>query len=258
MLVAHVDQAEDYLEFVRLVREFLPERESEILREPSPSTQVARFASFFEDRYFPLSEHLQDMAEGYAELTYQIPVVVMGMSEEDYESIATESGAGYQLLTYLVENPWGYHDAQNRFHGNGRLVSLTEACAALVPQHLLLRVPEEGFSPQRMHEVLDKTRFKAAAIWADMLGQCTNNIFLDTDYEQLGYSQLPEWTREEVESLTAAWHQAELLHQEVSELVRWLEENLTAHFIELVNHIGGYHEPDPRQLRLPLGDTGET
>ena len=79
MLIAHIQDAEEYEDFWRLVIELLPEREREILDEPTPGEQIAAFASFFEDRYFPLQDGLREGdAEGYSDLTYQIPVVVMG------------------------------------------------------------------------------------------------------------------------------------------------------------------------------------
>ena len=42
---------ETYNDFVNLVREYLPEREKEILEKPTPHEQMACFASHFEDRY---------------------------------------------------------------------------------------------------------------------------------------------------------------------------------------------------------------
>src|SRR5271157_2163337 len=45
---------ETYNEFVKLVRDFVPEREKEILAKTSPSAQMSAFASYFEDSYLPL------------------------------------------------------------------------------------------------------------------------------------------------------------------------------------------------------------
>ncbi len=44
VLIAQLGEAQEYEEFRRLVREFLPEREGEILGRASPAAQVAAFA----------------------------------------------------------------------------------------------------------------------------------------------------------------------------------------------------------------------
>ena len=49
VLVALFEDAEEYQSFVSLVREFLPEREHEILMQPTPTRQKAAFATHFED-----------------------------------------------------------------------------------------------------------------------------------------------------------------------------------------------------------------
>ena len=255
-LIAHLSQGEEYEAFIKLIREFLPEREAEIRRELTPDTQIAKFASYFEDRYFPLDQILQTGdVEGYADLTLGIPVVVQGVSCEDYEEIATNWRDGYQLLTYLTESPWS----------NERPVSIAEACLEIVPRELLDRVPE-ALSLEEMHTIFDNTPYKAAAIWADIVNQATGNVFLDTDWEYLSYTQRPEWEREEVEALTLAWHQGEQLYGEVVNLVEMLEADPKTHFAKLTEYIikakGGTldepDEPDPRQLRLPLVFAGES
>ena len=265
-LLVAVTQVDEYKAFILLIREYLPEREKDIRHETTPQAQMAKFADYFEDRYFPLHPFVRDMeCEDYADLVNRIPVIVRGMSDDDYEAIASDFDAGYQLLTYLVENPWGTSDSRGQFHPNGRLVSLTEACSKLVSSELLMRVPEKGLSRDEMHRYFDNTPYRAAAVWADMLHQSTNNAFLDTDNES--YSDGPEWTREEVEGCTEAWHQADVLDNQVSELVKWLQEDLRQHFailVEIITRKGGARNYDATgdaegvQLGLPLGASGDT
>ena len=68
---------ETYNDFVKLVRDFLPEREKEILGKTSPSAQMAAFASHFEDRYLPLHPAFKDgeIEDDYYELLRDIPVM---------------------------------------------------------------------------------------------------------------------------------------------------------------------------------------
>ena len=255
-LIARLSQGEDYEEFVRLIREFLPEREAEIRRQTEPWEQVAKFASYFEDRYFPLDQFLQTGdTEGYADLTYGIPVVVQSVSSEDYEDIPTNWREGYQLLTYLPESPWS----------DERLVSLAEACLEIVPKELLERIPEP-VPLQEMHEIFNNTPYEAAATWADIINLATNNVFLDTDWEMLSCSNRPEWVREEVEYLTREWQQGERLWAEVVKLVELIETDTKKHFAIITEYIikakGGEIiepvKPDRRQLRLPLVFAGES
>ena len=73
---------ETYNDFVKLIRDFLPEREQEILQKTSPSAQIAAFASYFEDRYLPLHPIFKDgeVEDDYYELLRDIPVMVMGLA----------------------------------------------------------------------------------------------------------------------------------------------------------------------------------
>ena len=99
---------ETYNDFVKLVREYLPEREKEILEKPTPHEQMACFASHFEDRYLPLEPHFRDgmCEDDYYELLHEIPIVVMGFSWEDYHELS-DAKLGTQLMSYLFEPPWG-------------------------------------------------------------------------------------------------------------------------------------------------------
>ena len=230
ILIARLSEMEEYDDFVNIVKEFLPEREEEILHELTPAIQVAAFASYFEDRYFPLNDNLKlGEGESYYELTRSIPVIVKGLSYDDYQYIPSDWRPGFQLMTYLLEDPYEEGDAP---------IALAEACQEHVPVELLQRVPEGGLSLGEAHQLLDNTRYKALALWGDVMWFSTGNFFIDTDYEMLwggGYG--PDWDRETVENLTQQWQQSERIEQEVSDLADWLEEDLATRFEEILNFI---------------------
>jgi len=229
VLIARLGEVEEYADFILLVKEFLPEREVEILGQSTPSAQMAAFASYFEDRYFPLYDYFRsEEVDSYYELTHAIPVIVMGMSWEDYNEISCDSRPGIQLMTYLLESP--DEDANIS-------VALAEACAGHVPADLLQRVPEGGFSLQQLPDLLKDTPYEALANWGGIISHDTGNEFLDTDYEMLGYSTLPDWERIEVDHLTRQWQQAELINQGVTDLAVWLEGDPPARFKELLDFI---------------------
>lgn len=232
-LTAFIAQLQDYQEyedFVSIVKELLPERERDILGRAGPQLQIAAFADYFEGRYFPLHDSFKmGEVEGYGDITRGIPVVVLGQSYDDYHEM-TDARPGYRLITYLVESPYD--------EGDGDRVPLAEACASDVLAELLQRVPAGGISPTDLHQLLDGTPHVALARWADVLHLQTNNFFLDTDYEWLwSGGDLPKWTRETVDALTTEWQQAERMEEEVSNLVDWLELDLSAHFSELLDFI---------------------
>ena len=231
ILISHLSEMEDYGDFVKLVKEFLPEREEDILHQLTPATQMAAFADYFEDRYFPLDDNIKlGEIESYFELTRGIPVIIRGISWDDYHEIATSDWRfGAQLIAYLIESPYEEGDAR---------IALAEACAEHVPVELLQRVPEGGISPDEAHRILDNTPYKALALWADILCANTGNFFLDTDYEMLwSGGALPEWDQETVEILTRHWQQANLIEQEIFDLYEVLEGDPTARFEEILNLI---------------------
>ncbi|NQT31208.1 MAG: hypothetical protein HQ588_02645 [Deltaproteobacteria bacterium] len=226
ILIAWLDNAEAFADFLNLVDEFLPERRQDILSETSPGDQISVFADYFADRYFPLDDYVRygDAGE-YEELTYRIPLTVQGISYDDYHEISSEYRAGIQLIAYLIRNP--YEDLE------GASVSLAEACQEHVPQELIERAAAIQLEPEEAHKLLNGTTYEQLAHWTDRLHCCTNNFFLDTDYEML-MQDIPGWDREDVEELTRQWHQAQDTENRLTEFVEWLEGDLPGRFEEIV------------------------
>ena len=232
VLIARLEDAREYEDFVALVREFLPEREGEILHQPSPDLQIATFASHFESRYFPLHGGFSMGAvEGYYDLLRGIPVVLMSVSWDDYHEIAGDYRPGIQLMTYLLANPYESLD------GNGARIALAEACEVHVPRGLLQQVPEGGLSTEEAHRLLDGTRHEGLARWGGVLTQDTGSFFLDVTDDELCSGELPPWERAAVEDLTSQWRQAEAIQEKVMALAEWLEKKPRAHFGELLDFI---------------------
>ncbi|MBA7599115.1 hypothetical protein ES703_06142 [subsurface metagenome] len=239
ILIARFEGVEDYEDFVALVREYLPECELEILREHLPSTQMALFVDRFGDRYFPLMEYIWEEEEDYSYLTRGIPLIVMGVTGDDYHEIASCYKTGHQLMTYLLHYPYGEED--------GGRIALAEACAKHVPPELLQRVPEGGITAEEAHRLLNDTQYKGLAHWADMLSADTGNDLLDITEDDLWSGmELPPWDRETVEHITQAWAQAEVIQGEVMRLGDWLEEDPPARFEELLNFIESRRETNAK------------
>lgn len=228
-LMARLEESEDYAYFVNLVKTYLSEREEDILGEPTPASQIANFASRFEDRYFPLEPPIKDgMLEEYSEITRVIPAMVMGISYEDYHEISSDYRAGVQLMTCLIRNPW-----------DDDSVALSEACSEHVPQDLVERAGRVSLSMEEAKELLKGTKYEPLAMWAERIHQSTGNFFLDTDYECLYGGYAPGWDPETVADLTRMWHEAEAHDNKTSDFMDWLEGDLPGRFEELVSFIEG-------------------
>ena len=231
ILIARLGEIEEYQDFLNLVKEFLPEREAEILRNITPASQMAAFASYFEDRYFPLDDNIKlGELESYYELTRGIPVICRGLSYDDYHYISTDSRDGVQLATLLIEDPYSEEGDAH--------IALAEACQELVPVELIRLVPEGGISAEEAHRLLNDTKYEGLALWADIVCANTGNFFLDTDYEMLWSGcELPDWCQEVVADLTREWQQADVIDEKASNFFDWLEADLEPRFRELLNFI---------------------
>jgi len=226
-----MERSEGYVEFMRLVREFVPEVEREIKIQPSIAARLSTFAQAFENRYFQLHPMYADgMGEGYEDITGFIPIILQSMDFDTYLELAQgEFNAGITLLAYIIENPWQ--------QGEGERLALAETCEQWVSRELLQRVPEE-IPREDIHLLLDGTRFESVGVVADILHMLTGNCFFDEDQESIHQGCLDlEWTRENVEALTRAWLQAQVLNDKAFKLYEWIDENPPQRFAELVDFI---------------------
>lgn len=232
-LISKLGDVEGYQEFIMLIRDYVPEYEQEILRELGAAAQIEKFASRFEDRYFPLAYYLKEATLndfGYSDLTRAIPVEIRGFTYDEYDRISADARDGFQLLVYLLESP--YADNEDR-------VALAEACAMHVGRDLVEQVPEGGISHTVVHALFDKSPYKAIAQLSDWLFQDTGNFFLDTDEEFFSYNMpnTPSWDKENVEQLTRDWQQADAINEEINNLVEWLEASPRDRFGQILEFI---------------------
>jgi len=88
-------------EFVRIVKDFLPEHEKDILGEPRYG-RVYKFCYLFGKRYFPLPPFAHEASLG--NFVGSMPLELMGMSYSAYHDL--EMRPGYALLMSLVVYPY--------------------------------------------------------------------------------------------------------------------------------------------------------
>ncbi len=218
---------ETYNDFVKLIRNFLPEREQEILQKPSPSAQMAAFASYFEDRYLPLHPVFKDgeVEDDYYELLRDIPVMVMGFSWGDYHEL-NNARLGMQLMCYLFEPPM-----QGDSDTAGERMALFDGFPPEY-QREAQRVPASGVSLDAVRLIFKGKKWIGLRNCAEYINQATDNWFLDTDDEMRGDMQPMEWDKETVASMTKEWLKANAFYDKIMEFAEWLEDKKegVAHF----------------------------
>jgi hypothetical protein len=253
-LIGLLHDNRDYADFVQLVKEFLPEKEEEILGQSGPDQQIASFASYFEDRYFPLPHFFKfGEAEEYSDLTDHVPLIALGFGYQDYDDLVQNGNTGAMLMTYFFRQPDG---------DQGARVALGEGCQEHVPVELLQRIPESGFTPEEMHRLLDGTPYSALAAWGDLINLNSGNELLDTDEEMMSNSVMPEWYRENVEHFTHQWAEAQEIQQGPFAMAEKFEKKPAAYFQEVMDFIARRQEEkngtriDQGTDTLPVGATG--
>lgn len=243
-LANYLSGAEDYTEFAELIREILPERELEILGEPTIGRQITTFASYFQDRYFPLHQSFF-WDEWAAEMTYcdflrGVPVILQSFSNMEYHELPGDDRAAQKLLTYLVEPQYGESQAR---------IPLGESCLEYVSMDLLEKVPKGGFQTEDLEKWLKGTPYEGLINWAKIVTHDTGNDFIDIDEDDL-YSgmELPPWNLQTVEYLTQEWHEGVLFWRPAEDLLTDVETDPANKFEELLNFILEKRDaPQPRK-----------
>ena len=219
ILISFFNNAETYNDFVKLVREYLPEREKEILEQPTPHEQMALFASHFEDRYLPLHPAFRDgeMEDDYYELLRDIPVISMGFSWENYHEL-NDARVGLQLMSYLFEPPWGSDSDEA-----GERIALVDGFSPEY-QREAQRVPAGGITLDTAKRIFKGKKWAGLRNWAEYINQATDNWFLDTDEEERSNCQIMEWDKETVEAMSKEWLSANAFYDKMMEFATWLED----------------------------------
>ena len=221
---------EAYHDFLQLVEEYLPERLEEVKRLPNAAARIAFFANHFGDRYFPLAYSYGDYIDpdvGYEDLLNVIPIPYSGIEWDDIHEVEHWRN-GYLLMGSLqVADQFGRFD-------EGVATVWIEACEAHVGRQQLMRLPDDGWSNQELHQLLDGTDYEGAAVLADWMRNQTGNAFLDAHAE---YPMIDDWDRETVEVLTADWQKSEKLTAQMASLSDWLEENPMRNYTRMLDFI---------------------
>jgi len=232
-LCAFIQGSSGYPYFVSLIRDYLPESETEILVQPTIAEQVAKFAELFGEQYFPLSDWLTTLeVESYDDLLTSIPLEVRGLDDQFYHDLPSDGRVGLLIMTALVEPP---------YMNEGARIPIIEKCLDYVPKEMLEKIPENGFTVADLDSALIGTPYEALVLWSRMIDHGTDNFFIDTDVEELsmsyghGYSGVPQWDIETVNFLSTQHHQANEIWDKTLALCRMIEEKPKDVLWEILN-----------------------
>lgn len=235
-LVSEFRDAEDYHEFLRLVREYLPDIEEEITGAGPPAEMMAAFCRAFGERYFILMQEFQDgEIEEFGSLVQGIPVAVEGWDYEDYDELP-QCRTGMVLASLLV-------DLEEELAGlewEGIRITVMGAAAEHVAPEVLERVKGYPLS------FLEEAGHQGLLSFAKMLCCQTGTVFWDLNPQEFYYPtssgsacQVIDWSREAVTELTEEWERAVQIGEEVDGFLAWLEEDSRVHFARMVRFLEG-------------------
>lgn len=223
VVVTLMDEVEDYQDFKRLIAEYVPEAEPEILQAGSTGDMIAAFARVFGQRYFPLSDSLIYDAESFGDLLNFIPVEVFGWEDDDYHDIPTDTRQGVILSALLVD-----FEGEMGWEGEGIRVTVLEAAEKIVSRELLARVPPRGYPLESLRGVLTR-RYRGLLYFAEQLCHDSPNLLLNITYEGFCNGP-PDWSREMVEQITEDWRDLLKKNRAMVSFWEWLEEKPEARF----------------------------
>ena len=232
-LVKLVDIIENYgstAEFLGLVREFLPDYETEIMAHFDDADRIRNFARRFNNTYFPLSDSFvsayDDMTLG--DFTHHLPVDLFGFSYDDYHDFVEGSRAGLILMLALIESPY---DEEAR-------IPILEEAIGYVGKEIIQRVGN-GWSTTAFHRMLDGTEYEGAADVADWVWSNTECMVLNATYYEY---EVELWSREIVDQLTEEWPRVIVLQDRMVKTYEWLEEDMHGNFTTIVDMLSGMSE----------------
>lgn len=257
-LVSYIEEHEYFVDFLKIVDEFLPEEKQAILQDSKVEDRISAFARAWEKKYFPLeSGYGAGEVDSYASLTTGIPLVPLGFGSEEYTELIQGDNIGIQLMTFLFEHPYG---------DKGDRVALGDNFTGKVPRELLLRIPEDGFMVKDLHSVLNCTKYADIAMWGDAINLSTGNQILNVDLEMYAESNLPPWDKENVEFYDKEWDGAMEHQKKTYAMASKFHENPAGFLKEVLDFIDKRQEAkdagrkrkdaERRAARIPVGASG--
>ena len=232
-LGAWLTVGEPYAVFKDLVRQYLSDKEAEILALPHASMAGA-FSRAFSERYFPLLQVALGGELPLERLVCGIPVEVYGLQYDDYHELP-QNRPGMAVAALFV-------DFEEYVEEGGIRVALLDVCRRWLPEALLKKL-RKGFDPGFLEFALeDKPEWRGLLHWAFKLINEVGLFFFATCMGDLYGNSChstgpPEWDPDVVANLTSDWEECSRMLEEEKSFYTWLEEDLAARAQELITYL---------------------
>lgn len=243
--------------FANLIRQFLPERLTDIMMEPR-NRRVHAFCYWFGKKYYPLPANTHCPIGQWVD---GIPVELLGMSYSAYHNL--DFRLGYGLLLSLVIYPYEgddrdmeqddlftpFGDPKPKKKGKtlldiftGGRVPVLDAVQNTVGPDLAKSIPDAGWFPEELHTLTDGTPYDGVGAFADWVCSETGCVILDCSADDCEFMEgwnepVFKWTEHNVDVLTHDWPKVQALREKIDHIVEWLEADPVNRFGELLNFL---------------------
>lgn len=220
-LINLMENYESVVDFLELIREYLPEYETSIMLQIDDTDKMRTFHHHFGNKYFPLSQFYLDAYDDFslADFTRYIPVDLFGFSYEDYHEFLNFR-QGFIVLLALIDSPY---DDESR-------IPVIEEAVGLVGKNMVELIPIGGVDLDTIHRMLDGTKYEGVAAVADWIHSNTGFWQLDNNMEDFQYDLASYWDRNTVDTLTLQWPKIMELQDKMNKTYEWLEDDLHNNF----------------------------
>ena len=231
VLLRMISSQDGFRWFKATTRELMPDAADAILAHLEYSHMIRAFQQEFETRYLPLEETIMES------LTED------DMHEEPWDSL--RQCVPVQLHGFIIEDPHEYAEAltgrwvrpgiglMTLLFSSGRIsrepdeavkLAWIEACADIVPSHILSRISLEGFEAAHIADTFRShgmTDLQNLALWIDS----------NTPFPLLNYQYHPEliqeldfpWDKALIEDASEQWRDAQDFLQSITRGPEWIE-----------------------------------
>lgn len=237
-LMSMLDTSYGIHEMRRLIREYIPDYEQEILSATDP---LGAFKRRWEDNCFGLYDMMWDANE-YEMFDSFIPVELMGFGYEDYHEMPSSWKDEFTALFSLYECP---------IEDEAR-IPLLEKAAEIIGPKLIARIPENGYGITELRRWLNGTDYEPVALIGEWLWGRTDNFFWDySHWSDDGTVYEGTWDNpDEIQGLIDDWGPAMEIRDKINNFLDWVSEDIKSRMESILTAIDQAKEKDAGQLSL--------
>lgn len=238
-----VSIGETYQRFKETVTNLLPEQAEHILSTRNTHQQVDRFNKAFEEQYLPLSDYITstgvfDQQHPIITMFEYFPYPICGYSMDEIHQVWKDGEPGPAAMLLLTNITKAYSHTPYPALDNGIRTAWFEEASQYIDLEVLQKIPPDGIDQTVLEKAVQGTRFEALAEVFPWYFSFTDNYFLSTSYDDDIFTYGDNYFELElVQGASAQWKEASTIMKKVHDLSDWIEQDLSANFNTIVDHI---------------------